>query len=325
MKIYGKKETLQTIGMFAKSGRIPHGILLTGDEGAGKRVIADYISMLTLCEKGGAEPCGCCNECMRIEQHIHPDVVYPLRESKGGKYTVGEVTEFIAECGKLPNDAEYRICVFEQIDEMNASCQNALLKFIEEPQRFNRFIFTCGDKSRVLETIISRVTQINVPLVSEEECVQALMDNGIEQGKAAELFRMFGGSIGRCLTANEDESATEMFTLAEKIAGEILDNREYGCMAGFAAAKNRENLALLLRNLSDIFGNAAMVCTGGRSYGFFSPVSKRIAAEMSLKKINYIYETAGELLYALDLNPNVQIFSAGCCARLFAAREKTEN
>lgn len=325
MKIYGKKAAMDKIGMYARSGRMPHGIMLTGDEGVGKRTLADYIAMLMMCEKGGAAPCGCCNECMRTRQRIHPDVVYPLRESKSGKYSVGELVEFIADCGKLPNDREFRICVFEEIDEMNISCQNALLKFIEEPRNFNRFIFTAKDKSRVLETVISRVTEINVPLLSREECVTALADNGVEEAEAVRLFRIFGGSLGRCLLASGDSSATEMYTLAEKIAEEILKDSEYGCMAGFAAAKNRENLGAVLRNLSDIFGNAAMVCAGGSTYGFFSPVSERIAAEMSLKRINNIYETAGALLRALDLNPNVQIFSAGCCAMLFAAREKSES
>ena len=324
MKLYGKQETLRRIGTYAQSGRMPHGILLTGDEGVGKRVVADYIAMLLMCEKGGNEPCGRCNECMRCSEHIHPDVVYPLRESKNGKYTVGEITEFIAECGKLPNDREFRICVFENIDEMNASCQNALLKFIEEPQHFNRFIFTCQDRSLVLETIISRVVQINVPLADREECLQALEDNGIERAEGEKLFRMFGGSIGRCLNSGKDENEMEMFTLAERIAEEILRDNEYGCLTGFIMAKNRENLGFVLRNLSDIFGNAAMVTMGGRKYGFFSPVSERIAVDMSLERINKIYEISGELLRALDFNPNVQIFSAGCCARLFATEEKAE-
>lgn len=323
MKIYGKKEALRRIGMFTRSGRMPHAVLLTGDEGAGKRVVADYIAMLMLCESGGAEPCGVCNECMRIEQHIHPDVVYPLRESKGGKYTAAEIVEFIADCGRLPNDSEYRICVFEQIDGMNISCQNALLKFIEEPQRFNRFIFTASDKSSILNTIISRVTEINIPLVTEEECVSALIDKGLTAEEAKRLSRMFSGNIGRCLNSREDESAAVLYETAERIAQAVLQNDEYACLAGFTAAKNRENLGAVLRYLSDIFGNAAAISAKGRVYGFLSPVSKEISRDMNLKKINNIYKTTGELLRALELNPNVQIFTAGCCAEIFEAMEKS--
>lgn len=323
MRLYGKKSAVDKIGMYARSGRMPHAVLLTGGEGTGKGIVADYIAMLTLCERHGDKPCGVCNECMRIEQHIHPDVIYPLRESKSGKYTAAEIVELISDCGRLPNDSEYRICVFERMDEMNISCQNALLKFIEEPQRFNRFIFTADDKSRILETIISRVTEINIPLASEEECVSALKEKGLDEAEGKRLFRIFGGNIGRCLSAAEDESLTELYTLAEKIGEAVCSNDEYACMAGFAAAKNRENLGVVLRNLSDIFGNAVMVCSGGRPYGFFSPVSEKIGTELSIKKINDIYTALGELLRSLDANPNVQIFSAGCCAAIFEAMEKS--
>ncbi len=322
MKIYGKNTALQKLTDFHRSGRIPHAMLITGEEGVGKGILADYAAMLMLCGKGGENPCMTCKECMRIEEHIHPDVVYPLREMSNGKYAVRELVEFINKCMTLPNDGEYRICIFERADEMNEACQNALLKFIEEPQRFNRFIFTSSDKSRILETIISRVTEIKAEPASKEECIAALGEKGIDKEEAIDLFNTFGGNIGRCITAHGDESALALFKTAEKIAVAVMESREYDCMKQFASVKNRDDLGVLLKNVSDIFGNAAAINVSGKPYGFFSPVSERISAKLPLKKINKLYEAAVALLKSMDFNPNVQLAAAGCCARLFTAVEE---
>ena len=56
MKLYGKKDALERLGRFTASGRIPHALLITGADGAGKRTLADYIAMLMLCTDADA-PC----------------------------------------------------------------------------------------------------------------------------------------------------------------------------------------------------------------------------------------------------------------------------
>ena len=117
---------------------------------------------------------------MRISEHIHPDVVYPLREMKTGKYTATELRDYMAGCHKLPNDTPVRVYIFEQAESMNDHCQNALLKIIEEPLSFNRYIFITSDKSFILETILSRVTEIPADLPSEAECAAALTERGID-------------------------------------------------------------------------------------------------------------------------------------------------
>lgn len=321
MRIYGKTAALERLKRYSASGRMPHALLITGEEGVGKRTLADYAAMLMLCEKKGTEPCMSCNECMRIGQHIHPDVVYPLRETKNGKYNAADMVEFINGCIKLPNDAEMRICIFEEADEMNASCQNALLKFIEEPLPFNRFIFTASDKSRILETIISRVTEINAEPADKNECLKALAEEGVYGNEAESLFRTFGGNIGRCLSAHKDEGALALFKLAEEIASEVSDKQEYKCMVKLSAVKNRDDLSEVIKNLSDIFGNAAVLSAGGKPYGFFSRASEEIAERLPLRKITRLYDVSLALLRGMEFNPNAALAAAECCGRMFESVE----
>lgn len=332
MKLYGKKLALEKLGQFTASGRIPHALLITGADGAGKRTLADYIAMLMMCGQKTGEPCFSCKECLRIKEHIHPDVVYALREisppdKKDGKettmkYSVSELRKFLAGCHKVPNDSDIRIYIFEQADTMNEHCQNALLKIIEEPLSFNRYIFLASDKNAVLETIISRVVEIQADLPTAEECVCALTERGVPADKAAELAQTFGGNIGRCLAAAEGDRETELLELSEELAENICAGREYDCLVAVKKLKNRSELSAVLSNLADIFGNALVIAAGGKPYGFAPSVSEKASLSYSARKLNFIYDTILELLRALDFNPNQQLISTVCCAKIFEAVEK---
>lgn len=321
MKLYGKKDALQRLEKFTASGRIPHALMITGADGAGKRTLADYIAMLMLCGNEKA-PCMGCNECLRISEHIHPDVVYPFREMKNGKYTAPELRDYMLGCYKLPNDSQIRVYIFEQAETMNDHCQNALLKIIEEPLSFNRYIFIVSDKSFILETILSRVTEIPAGMPSAEECAAALVNYGIDPVEAEKLSQTFSGNIGRCLAAHSSEGEAELLKLSGGIASDICRGREYDCMAKLCGIKNRDDMTVVLRSLSDIFGNAAVLAAGGKPYGFSPSVSSEIAEGNSIKKINAVYEVIGELLRSLDFNPNVQLTAARCCAAVFSAVEE---
>lgn len=321
MKLYGKKDALERLGRFTASGRIPHALLITGADGAGKRTLADYIAMLMLCT-GADAPCMNCKECLRIAEHIHPDVVYPLRELKTpGKYSATELREYMAGCYKLPNDAPVRVYIFEQAETMNDHCQNALLKIIEEPLSFNRYIFITSDKSFILETVLSRVTEIPAGMPSVDECARALAERGVEASEAHSLAQTFGGNIGRCLEAHNDENGSEIMKLSSEIAAAVCKDREYDCMARLCSIKNRDDMTSVLRSLSDIFGNAAVISAGGKTYGFSPSVSAEIAEKNSVKKINAVYTVIQRLLRSMDFNPNVQLTAARCCAEIFSAAE----
>lgn len=321
MKIYGKTSALEQLFRYAKTGRMPHALLITGEEGVGKRTLADYAAMLMLCERKGETPCMCCNECLRIEQHIHPDVIYPYRMGEEGKYTMKEMPGFIAGLIKLPNDSDIRICIFEEADSMNPACQNALLKLIEEPSPFNRFIFTASDKSRILETIISRVTEIKAEPMTKEECLSALAENKVKPENRENLYNTFGGNLGRCLSANKHKAVLGLFTLAEECASLVADKNEYDCLVKLSKLKNRDELSSVLKNLSDIFGNAVALSAGGKPYGFFSGVSEKLSERLSSKKLIRLYDITNDFLRGIDFNPNVKLTIASLCAKMFETVE----
>ena len=84
----------------------------------------------------------------------------------------------------LPNDSDTRVFIYEDCEEMTEEQQNVLLKAIEEPSKYNRYIFTCSNASAILETIKSRLVCIPISDMTAEECVSCLEYNGYDSDTA---------------------------------------------------------------------------------------------------------------------------------------------
>ncbi len=303
------------------TGRFPHALLITGAKGVGRRTLADYGAMLCLCEKKGVTPCMSCNECRRTEQHIHPDVIYPLSRMEKGKYNVNDLREFIAECYRKPNDSDLRICIFENLDEMSVQCQNALLKFIEEPLSFNRYIFTAVKKSDILETVLSRVTELVCDEADRKDFSEALAEKGIEEEQVERLYSLFGGNIGAAVEAQENSDKIRLYNCAAEIADAISEGREYDCGVLFAGIGSREELSGILGILSEIFAGAASLKSGLSPRGAFLPQVEKASKKLRLKTIYELYEECTSLYKKCEFNPNLQLFTARSCCALFSIRE----
>ena len=321
MEIYGKKRALAALGRFAQSGRFPHALLLTGDSGIGKRVLADYTAMMYMCTGEGRKPCMRCNECRRTEQHIHPDVVYPLSVMEKGKYNADDLRSFIAGCYIKPNDGDIRVCVFEALDSMSVICQNTLLKFIEEPLDFNRYIFTADRKEPVLQTVLSRVTAVTVDACDEKEFAAALSGHGIDASRAEELFARFGGDIGAALKFEENGDDMQYYHAAVKACDALADKKELDCLLAVSSLKTREEVFAALGILTDIFAQAAAYKSGKGTAEKYMDRTKRIASAYSLAAITKMYDEALRLYGMSFTNPNVKLFAAECCGALFDAAE----
>ena len=327
MKIYGKKRALEALGRFAASGRMPHALLLCGDEGTGRRTLADYIAMMYMCgSQTDGRPCMSCNTCRRIAEHIHPDAVDATAEVNRiyesmtpPKNHVKALRIFIADCSKMPNDGDVRVIIFEGLDNMTVLEQNTLLKCIEEPLEFNKYVFTASNKTLVLQTVLSRVVTLNVDDAGKADFTEAMADNGIAPGRADELYGLCGGNIGAALHLEESGGDIPYRAAAAKTADAVASGREYDCLEAMLALKTREEIFDALGVLSDIFAAAAAAKSGRPVTGAFAEQSGKIASRLGLKAITRLHGEAVKLYGLSFTNPNVKLFAAECCSRLFGA------
>ena len=140
------------IGSALGAGSTRHAICYVGES---LDDFAERKAQAILCESGQAEPCNTCRSCIKVQNKSHPDLLW-VRE-----YKVKEVREVVATSAMRPNDGEFKVYIFTNADTMRAECQNALLKFTEEPPDYVRIIFTAASPDRFLDTIKSRFVFIN--------------------------------------------------------------------------------------------------------------------------------------------------------------------
>lgn len=312
MKLYGKSGLKQRLDGIAEQGRLSHAVLFSGSSGVGKKELAKYVAELFLCEHGA---CGVCPVCRNIENNAHPDVIF-VKETCGGKYAMDEFRRVLNDTVIRPNNGDCKVYVFEDCDTMRAEHQNMLLKLIEEPAEFLRFVFTCENTSLIPETVLSRVTEFEVPDTPVSDCEQALIDSGVEPSKARELSEMFAGNIGKCKAVLDGGGDAELIETARK-AAEALGARDgYGITVALAKKSDREEFERVMEYLSRIVRDALAVKCGGEADFFGKKESKKIAASFSENELLNILDTALEIAKNETFNLNLSLTAAYFVSRI---------
>lgn len=183
----GNEKTTETVKNFIKEGRIPHAILIVGDNAAKTKQLADFLAQAIVCGKSEA-PCGMCDNCRAAESNNHPDITVTAPEDNKKSIAVDQVRELRKEAFIRPHKADKRVFIIDKADTMNASSQNALLKVLEEPPETVMFVLIAENKASFLDTVISRCVVLNVTagddaradekaFAAAEEFLNYLMDN----------------------------------------------------------------------------------------------------------------------------------------------------
>lgn len=316
MRLYGKDRLGQRLDEIASKGRIPHAVMFSGNTGSGRKVLARYVAELFLCENGA---CGECMTCRNIEQDHHPDVIF-VKRACDNKYAMEPFREVMRNTVVKPNNGDIKVYVFEDCDTMLPQLQNALLKLIEEPPVHLRFVFTCENTSLVPETVMSRVTEFEVPDTPVGDCKRCLLDEGTDAKKASELAETFAGNIGKCLSVlNEGENSKEMKLIgsAQRAAAAIGRRDGYGTAAALAEQTGRAEFGETVRYLARILRDALALKVGGEAEFFCKKEAAAVAKAFSEEEILHVLETAFELEKNEIYNLNIILSGAYFTSRIF--------
>lgn len=323
MKIYGNKPAMEQINGYARSGRMPHSILLFGDEGTGKRTLADYIALCWFCESGESFPCMSCRECKRVEEHIHPDVIRTDCSSidKDGMRNV------LKSSFEMPVEGKIRVYIWQEFQLLSGENQNSLLTRLEEPSEKVRFILTASNKNGVLPTILSRAAVIRTYPLTVSECASALNERGFSDcEKIAELY---GGNLGLALKAAEDKNSSVYIDAARAFAEAVCDNNEYRALIILLSLPQpkedkrrplRETVFAAERLIHDGF---AIASGGSGGLGCDRELSKRLSERYSAAVLNRLCEICGRFsAVANDVNFNGKITVNAFTAAIFRETAK---
>jgi DNA polymerase-3 subunit delta' len=206
-------EEIQKLQTQIRNHRMSHALLITGENGTGKRTLSRLIAAGLLCTEEGNQPCGRCSGCTRVYDNEHPDLIciekgIPLAaDAKKSKAAIpiDDIREMIRLSSSYSFEGGNRVVLISNAEDMTVQAQNCLLKILEEPPENTYFILTSGHPEQLLVTIRSRCRFLKMKPWDEDQIIQILTKNGISKDKACLAASSCNGSIGYAKQLTDDE------------------------------------------------------------------------------------------------------------------------
>ena len=210
--IVGHEHAIHTLRRALAAQRVRHAYLFTGPEHIGKALLAQRFAQTLLCT-GGADPhdapqnpCNACLSCRKVMHGNHPDVHYISRSPDKQFILIEQVRELQGEASRKTLEGRRNIFIIQSMQEMNVQAANCLLKTLEEPEPDVVLLLTAPDPGLLLPTILSRVQQIPMQLLTTKQIKLALEERWqVEQEEAGLIAALAAGRMGWAVQAVEDE------------------------------------------------------------------------------------------------------------------------
>ena len=229
-QLVGQKVVAESIYNSIKNNKIPNAYMFLGIRGSGKTSTARIVAKALNCEKGVENLCtkDFCESCKSIMEGNNIDI---LEIDAASKTSVDDVRELIEFSKYKPSSAKYKIFICDEVHMFSKSAFAALLKTLEEPPDYLKFIFASTEVKKIPVTIISRCQRYDLSRVNSEELFQYLIKiKDLEKGKISNeaiklIVKLSEGSVrdslsllDRAMLVNHNEKELSL-EIAQKIFG----------------------------------------------------------------------------------------------------------
>ena len=202
--LIGQEVIVETIKNSLSLGKIPNAFLFTGIRGIGKTTIARVLAKSLNCNKGEMS-CNidCCNNGTEISESRHIDVLEMDAASKTGVDDVRDLIEF-SRYG--PTSSKYKIFIIDEVHMLSKQAFNALLKTLEEPPEYLKFIFATTEIKKIPITVVSRCQRFDLSRIRSSELFDYLKKiKDKEKGKVTDdalklIVKISEGSVRDALS-----------------------------------------------------------------------------------------------------------------------------
>tara|TARA_Y100001936_G_scaffold243576_1_gene282630 strand:+ start:778 stop:2418 length:1641 start_codon:yes stop_codon:yes gene_type:complete len=203
--LIGQEIITETIRNSIISEKAANAFLFTGIRGVGKTTFARIVAKSLNCDKGIENLCekDFCDHCNSIINSNHIDVLEMDAASKTGVDDVRELIEF-SRYG--PTTAKYKIFIIDEVHMLSKQAFNALLKTLEEPPKYLKFIFATTEIKKIPVTVISRCQRFDLSRVKSDELFKYIkMIKDKEGGKVSDdalklIVKISEGSVRDALS-----------------------------------------------------------------------------------------------------------------------------
>ncbi len=171
--LIGQDIIVEALKKSIKQNSIPHAYLFTGIRGVGKTTVARILAKSLNCVNGQINDCKTkkCNNCEEISESRHIDVLEIDAASKTG---VDDVRDLIEFSRYPPTSSKFKIFIIDEVHMLSKQAFNALLKTLEEPPKYLKFIFATTEVTKIPITVLSRCQRFDLMRVEFEKLLKFL-------------------------------------------------------------------------------------------------------------------------------------------------------
>ncbi len=286
--------TAQQIAFAVEANRLPHAVILEGGSEADRLKLARLLARSLLCRSDENRPCGECPDCRKVLRGFHPDLTECLAQpGNTDDLKIDAVRRIRANAFVYPNEANHRVFLLHNMHLCGEAAQNALLKILEEPPEYVRFLLTCPTSTALLPTILSRACTYNLGQQEEER---------------------------------SDEINEKILAVTQQISAALGAPNEFDLMKITGVfEKDFSLLPLVLTRLRLVFRDALAVKNGGEKQEILSACPREahaLARRFTNISLFEMIRAADEIQAANDLNANRNLLITRLCSLLSAAAGK---
>ena len=229
--LVGQNEISKTIYNSIKIKKIPNAFLFHGIRGTGKTSLARIVAKSLNCKNGVENLCtdNFCESCQSVIDSNHLDVIEQDCATATGIDSVRDLIEF---CRYPPSTSNFKVLILDEIQAMSKAGSQSLLKILEEPPSYVKFIFCTTEIKKILVTLLSRCTRFDLKRI-----------------KSSELFEFLKKVVGLEKKAISDDAIKLICKCSE---GSVRDSLSLLDRA-LLSAKDNEDISL--ETVQNIFGH----------------------------------------------------------------------
>lgn len=209
-QVIGHESIIQHLQNAISAQKVSHAYIFYGEEGMGKKTLANAFAKTLQCEENGIRSCDRCKSCMQADSGNHPDIIRVTHE----KLSIGVDDIRIqvnADILVKPYDSRYKIYIIDDADKLTEQAQNALLKTMEEPPEYAVILLLVSNLTSLLPTILSRCVQLNLKPVDKTVIKEFLMERHHIPDYKAEVAAAFSsGNVGKAIKYASSEDFEKM-------------------------------------------------------------------------------------------------------------------
>lgn len=230
-EMVGQEHVVRALGNALQTQRLHHAYLFTGTRGVGKttvsRILAKSLNCVGADGQGGitAQPCGVCQACTDIDAGRFVDYTELDAASNRG---VDEVQSLLEQAVYKPVQGRFKVFMIDEVHMLSNTAFNAMLKTLEEPPEYLKFVLATTDPQKVPVTVLSRCLQFNLrPMAPEtvlEHLTRVLAAENVpaEPGALRLLARAARGSMRDALSLTDQAIAFGSGNLEEITVRQML-------------------------------------------------------------------------------------------------------